>query len=444
VDRAATTGNRKKPRRGPLNERPAKGRPGTEGKPIFAREGNVKHCTAGLDWASEEHAICIVDPQGTIRESFNVGHDARGLGELVRRLRRYPELRIAIERPDGLLVDTLVDAGLKVVPIHPNKLKAARDRYTTSGAKSDPGDAYVLADFLRTDGHRFRELAPLSDQTRTLRALVRTRDDLVKARVALTNQLAAQLAVFWPGAAALFYRLDSAIALAFLERYPTPEAAGSLGERRLGAFLRRNAYCGRKPTAELLGRLRAAPRGLVGAAETEARGECIKALVHSLKALLPQISELEGAIAVALAEHPDGELCKRFPHAGEINAAQMLAEIGDDRGRFQSDDVLAMEGGVVPVTRRSGKVMSIGFRWACNKRLRRALTGWANNTRRGSSWARNLYDRAQDRGADHPHAVRILARAWLRVLWRCWQDRTPYDDVRHIAAAAARFAPAGG
>lgn len=400
----------------------------------------MDHCTAGLDWASEEHAICIVEAAGAIRESFTVTHDTKGLAELVRRLRRYPELRLAIERPDGLLVDTLVDAGVRVVPIHPNKLKAARERYSSSGAKSDPGDAYALADLLRTDGHRFRELTPLSEATKALRALVRTRDDLVKARVALVNQLAAQLAVFWPGAAAIFNRLDSDIALAFLERYPTPEAAGYLGERRLQAFLRRNAYCGRKPVSELLGRLREAPAGVTGAVEAEAHGECVKALVRVLKALLPQIKELEGAIAVALDEHPDGAVFKSFPRSGEVNAAQLLAEIGDVRERFQSDDVLAMEAGVVPVTKRSGKATSVGFRWACNKRLRRATTTWADNTRHSSSWARGLYDRARARGADHPHAIRILARAWLRVLWRCWQDRTSYDDVRHLAAAAARFA----
>lgn len=404
----------------------------------------MDHCTAGLDWASEEHAICIVDPNGGTRESFTVAHDARGLGELVRRLRRYEDLRLAIERPDGLLVDTLVDAGIRVAPIHPNKLKAARDRYTTSRVKSDPGDAYMLADFLRTDGHRFRDLAPLSEQTRALRALVRTRDDLVKARVALVNQLAAQLAVFWPGAETIFYRLDSAIALAFLERYPTPEAAASLGERGVQAFLRHHTYSGRRPVGELLARLREAPAGLVGAAEALARGACTTALVAAIKTLVPKIAELEGAIAVALDEHPDGSLFKSFPRAGVVNAAQLLSEIGDDRGRFQSDEVLAMEGGVVPVTRRSGKFTSVGFRWACNKRLRRALTTWADNTRHGSSWARTFYDRARNRGADHPHAIRILARAWLRVLWRCWQDGIPYDDVRHLAAASARFAPAGG
>ena len=395
----------------------------------------MDHCTAGLDWASEAHAICIVDAAGTIRESFSVPHSDTGLQDLVRRLGRYPDLDLAIERPDGLLVDTLVDAGIAVVPIHPNKLKAARERYSTSGAKSDTGDAYVLADLLRTDGHRFRALAPLSEATRALRALVRSRDDLVKARVALINQLSAQLAVFWPGAAAIFASLDSDIALAFLERYPTPERAAHLGEQRLAAFLRRNGYSGRRPVAALLARLHAAPRGQVGPVESEARGACIGALVRTLTVLRPQIAALDGAIAGALAAHPDGPVFQSFPYAGTVNAAQLLAEIGDVRERFVTDDVLAMEAGIVPVTKRSGKAKSVGFRWACNKRLRRAITTWADNTRHGSPWAADIYARARARGADHPHAVRILARAWSRVLWRCWQDGVAYDAGRHAGAA---------
>lgn len=404
----------------------------------------MEHCTAGLDWASEAHAICVVDAGGAICESFTVTHDARGLGELVRRLRRYPGLRLAIERPEGLLVDTLVDAGVRVVPIHPNRLKAVRARYSTSGAKSDPRDAYILADLLRTDGHRFRELAPLGERTRALRALVRSRDDLVKSRVALTQQLAAQLAVCFPGALDLFARLDSDIALAFLDRYPTPAATARLGEHRLGAFLRRQGYSGRTSAAELLARLRAAAPAVIGADEAHARGACVGALARSLEAVLTQISGLERAIALALGAHPDGALFRSFPRAGEVNAAQLLSEIGDVRERFQSDEVLAMEAGVVPVTRRSGKQVGIGFRWACNKRLRRAVTTWAANTRHGSVWARGVYDRARARGADHPHATRILARAWLRVLWRCWQDRTSYDQVAHYAATSARLARAGG
>lgn len=393
-------------------------------------------CTAGLDWASAAHAICIVEARGPICESFSVAHSREGLAELVRRLRRYPDIAVAIERPDGLVIDTLVEAAVTVVPIHPNKLKAARSRYGTAGAKSDPGDAYVLADLLRTDGHRFASLRPQSDRMKALRALVRSRDDLVQAKVALTNQLAAQLEAFWPGARAMFGRLDSPIALAFLLRYPTPAAAAHVGERRLGAFLRRQQYSGRRTAAALLRRMDAAPRGAAGAIENEARGVCVRALAQALGALLAQIADLDGAIADALDEHPDGEIVRSFPRAGMLNAAQILAELGDVRERFPSEEAFAAEAGVAPVTRRSGKVTSVGFRWACNTRLRRALTGWADNSRRASPWAEGIYRRAQARGADHPHAVRILARAWVRVLWRSWQDRIAYDVERHRSAAA--------
>lgn len=391
---------------------------------------------AGIDWASEAHAVCVIGERGEVLERFDVEHSREGLAVLLRRLARHDGVAVAIERPDGLLIDTLLEAGITVVPIHPNAAKAARPRYSAAGAKSDPADARLLADLLRTDGHRFRALRPQSDRTRALRALVRTRDDLLQAKLALVQQLEAQLAAFWPGAGAIFARLDSAIALAFLERYPTPESAAHLGERRLAAFLRRNAYCGRRPAGELLARLERAPRGRVAAAESEARGECVRALVRAIAALLRQLDELEGALAVALEEHPDGAIIKSFPRAGVINAAQILAELGDVRPRYPTDDALAAEAGAAPVTRRSGKVISVGFRWACNKRLRRAITGWADNSRRGSPWAEAIYRRARDRGADHPHAVRILARAWIRVLWRCWTDGVAYDAARHAAAAA--------
>src|SRR5687768_1644918 len=147
------------------------------------------------------------------------------------------ELRVAIERPTGLIVDTLVEAGFLVVPIHPNAVKATRPRYSAAQGKTDPGDAYLLADVLRTDGHRFRVLTPLSDETKALRGRVRLRDDLVAQRVALANQLRNLLEQFWPGAAAIFFDVDSPIALDFLERYPTPASASALGEKRMAAFM---------------------------------------------------------------------------------------------------------------------------------------------------------------------------------------------------------------
>ncbi len=161
----------------------------------------------GLDWAATAHAVCVIDEVGAVRWRGSVPHSAAGLAELVRRLTRMAPpatLRIAIERPSGLVVDTLVDAGFEVVPIHPNVVKASRPRYSAAGAKSDDGDGFLLADLLRTDGHRFRSLRPLADDTRALRALVRGRDDLVTQRVALANQLRALLERVWPGAAGIF------------------------------------------------------------------------------------------------------------------------------------------------------------------------------------------------------------------------------------------------
>lgn len=402
----------------------------------------------GLDWATTTHAVCVLDPTGTVQWRGTVPHTAAGLAELVQRLRRLgapAELPVALERPSGLVVDCLFTAGFPVVPIHPNIVKATRPRYTAAGGKSDPGDAYLLADLLRTDGHRFRPLQPLADETRALRALVRGRDDLVAQRVALANQLRALLERFWPGAAVIFADVDSPIALAFLTRYPTPQSADRLGERRLAQFLRRHAYCGRRSAPELLARLRNAPRGGTGEAESEASGELVQALVAVLTPLAAQIQQLSAAITAAVEQHPDGPLVQSLPRRGQVNAAQILAELGDDRARFPTAEQLAAEAGVAPVTHASGKHHGVAFRWACNKRLRQALTTFADNSRHASTWAAAVYARARGRGCDHPHAIRILARAWVRVLWRCWQDRRPYDVTHHRAAQPfAVLQPLGG
>jgi transposase len=269
---------------------------------------------------------------------------------------------------------------------------------------------------------------------------VRGRDALVAQRLALANQLRALLERFWPGAAVIFADVDSPIALAFLTRYPTPHSAARLGEKRLAQFLGQHAYCGRRPAAELLARLRAAPPSQVGEAEAEASGEVVRALVAVLTPLVAHLQQLSAAIAAALPQHPDGPLVQSLPRSGAVNAAQILAELGDDRARFPTAEQFAAEGGVAPVTHASGKHHAVVFRWACNKRLRRALTTFADNSRHASPWAALVYQRARARGCRHPHAIRILARAWARILWRCWHDRALYDATRHRAAQAVAAA----
>lgn len=395
---------------------------------------------AGLDWASRTHAVCVIDERGAIADQFEVSHDADGLAQAMHKLKRYGcadgLVPVAIERPSGLLVDTLVEAGHPVFPVHPNAVKAMRPRYRSHGAKSDASDAYLLADALRTDGHRFRRLAPQSDAIRALRALVRGRDDLVATRVQMANQLRSLLDSFWPGAAAIFAAIDSPIALAFVQRYPTPQSANRLGEKRLASFLAQHGYCGRKPVSDLLGRLHGAANGRAGEIEAEAKGEIVRTQALVLERLVQQIALLSSRIEHELEALDDGRIVMSFPRAGRICAAQILAELGDVRERFPTDNTLAAEAGVAPLTYESGKHRSVGFRWACNHRLRRAITCFADNSRHQSAWAESVYKRALDRGCDHPHAIRILSRAWLRVMWRAWTDRRPYNPLLHRAAIA--------
>lgn len=398
--------------------------------------------TGGIDWASEAHEVCVSD-EGQVAERFSAPHDERGITGLAARLKRAGVARVAIERPDGILVERLLAAGLEVLAIHPNQVKAARARFAVAHGKSDRFDAYVLAELARTDAHRFRVLVPDSDETKALRALTRAREDLVGVRVELANQLRAQLEAFWPGAL-IFSDIDNPISLAFLGRYPSPARAEGLGERRMAAFLERNAYSGRTEAAELVARMRSAPQGTAGQAEVEARGAVVAGLVTSLEPIVAQIAKLTCQIREALAAHPDAQIFRplfRDPKTA-ICPATLIAELGDCRGRYPTAAAMAADAGMSPVALESGKLRIATFRRACDKRLRVAVSTLADTTRHWHPWARDVYRRARERGQDHPHAIRTLGRAWLRVLWRCWQDEAPYDPALH--GNLRRLKTAGG
>jgi transposase len=399
---------------------------------------------AGVDWAKDEHAVLVADERGEPLAERLFAHDEEGISALCRVLLDHGVERVAVERPDGLLVERLLDAGLCVLALHPNQVKAARPRFRAQGGKSDRFDAFVLCELARTDAHRFRALVPDSDATKAIRALTRAREDLVAARVALANQLRTELERFWPGAATLFADIDSPIALSFLERYPSPRDARGLGERRMQAFLARNAYPGRTSPVELVARLRRAPRGRAGGLEAEARRGIVLALVATLRPLVARIRELERELAHAIRSHPDGQIFLslfRDPRS-VICAATLLAEIGDSRPRYPTSEALAADGGMSAVAVESGKRKTAAFRWACDKRLRNALATLSDTTRHHNAWAGDLYTGARIRGHDHQRAIRTLGRAWTRVLWRMWHDRQPYDPARH--RALARQLAAGG
>src|SRR5450755_2639032 len=312
---------------------------------------------AGIDWATEKHDVLVSNELGEKLLAATFAHDENGLSALCRTLVKMEVVLVAIERPDGVVVERLLDAGLRVLALHPNKVAAARDRFRVSGGKSDRFDAFVLCELARTDSHRFRVLEPDSDQTKAIRVLTRAREDLVGTRTAVVNQLRAELERFWPGPLGLFSDLHSRISLAFLERYPSPADARGLGQARLHGFLVREHYTGRQQPAQLLAKLRRAPATRVGELELATRRQLVLSLVATIKVINGQIKQLQAQIATAIREHPEGQIfLSLFKHPSSvICAAELLAEIGDCRARYPTRDTLAADAGQAAVAIESGK-----------------------------------------------------------------------------------------
>jgi transposase len=391
--------------------------------------------TCGIYWARDDHAVSVVDARGREILRLTVEHSAAGLHQLSDTLARHGVEEVAIERPDGPMVDTLLDAEITVVVISPNQLKNLRSRYGSAGNKDDRFDAFVLADTLRTDRARLRLLTPDSPATVALRATCRARKDLIAHRVAVANQLREHLKRVFPGAVGLFAELDSPISLKFLRRFDSQDRADWLPTKRLAAWLASVGYCGRVDPAVLQARLTAAPRGATGD-EATAAPHITRALLATLDTLVEQIKALTEQITEQLDTHTDAHIFTSLPRSGTVRAARLLAEIGDCRARFPTPESLACLAGVAPSTRQSGKMRAVGFRWSCHKQLRDAVTDFAGDSRHANVWAADLYNRAIARGHDHPHAVRILARAWLYIIWRCWHDGVAYDPTKHRALQA--------
>jgi transposase len=388
--------------------------------------------TAGVDWAKDDYAVCVVDAAGEAVLRVTLTYTKTGLSRLTELLARHGVDGVGIERPDGPVIDALLGAGHAVFVVPPSQVKALRRRYGSAGNKDDRFDAYVLADTVRTDRRRLTPLLLDSEATTALRKLCRARKDMVAHRVAVANQLRAHLAIAVPAAVDLFCDIDSAISRAFLARFTTQEAVDWLSTKRLAAWLSSVSYCGRTDPAKLYAHISVAPRGATGD-YGQALAGITRAYLAALAAITAQIEALAQQITEALDTHPDKEIFIHLPKAGTVRAARMLAEIGDARGRFPTADSLACLAGVAPSTRESGKARTVAFRWAVDRQLRDAVCDFAGDSRHKNPWAAHLYARARARGHDHPHAVRILARAWVDVIWKCWTTNTPYNPERHRA-----------
>jgi len=390
----------------------------------------------GVDWADQTHAVWVVDESGMKITARAVSHTAEGLSEWGRELDEWRAQGIAlwaaIERPDGQMVDRLLDHGVVVYPVNPKALDRARARFRQSGAKSDPFDARGLADFLRTDHAHLRALQPSSEAAQELKRLTEDCQRHIRQQTRLVNQLTATLKAYYPRALEVA-ELTSALAREFLPAYPTPEALTALTPRQWQRWARAHRLTEAR-TGELWA-LRRQPQLPVPAHVVRAKARLMRTWVEQLMPVGAAVAQYRKAIDDFFASMPAAQWARTLPIGKHgITAPTLGARLGDAPGRWESFRHLQAHAGTVPVTKRSGKQQRVvQFRFACDKAWRHVVDQAAYLSLLSSPWARAYYDQQRARGHAHRQALRALGAKWLKIIFAMWQRQVPYDEQYHLA-----------
>lgn len=387
---------------------------------------------AGLDWAMDEHQFAVVDREGAMRLNFRFSNDAQGWAELRAKLADYPRLGVAIETSCGPAVERLLELGMTVYPINPKAAERFRDRKSPSGVKSDVLDAWCFADALRSDGHGWRELRPLDPLTAELRILCRDEIALIEQRTALVLQLKAALQEYYPTALWAFDDWTQRGPWEFILAFPTPQMLLKRGRRKWENFLHAHKLY-RPETAQKRLELFAKATEFANPSQAVTNGKSLLALTicKQLCPLQEQLDEYRRRIGGLFEDHPDHDCFGSLPGAGPKIAPRLLAELGNDRARFDSHQALQAYAGTAPVRQQSGKRCFTKMRRACNKTLRATVHHWADLSRATCTWAQAYYQQKKDQGKTHAAALRCLGQRWLKILWTLWQTGKPYDEALH-------------
>lgn len=399
----------------------------------------------GIDWSEQKHDVCFLNEIGEMLLTIKIEHTPAGFLELEKaRERQGVEISacvLGIETHHNLLVDFLVERGyerLYVLP--PNAVKSCQGRYRQSGAKSDPSDAHLIADMLRTDERKYHAWVSDSDLTRQVRARISLIAYLNKSIWQAGNRLRAALLRYYPAALEIFSSLDSPISLNWIRAYPTPQAGQALSYEEFKGFLKGHHHTQPKKWPACYARLQ-----IPQASACEALLRAYAREAQVLAGLMLDMVQAKTCLLAELAEqypqHPDYPIYHSLPAAGAYLEPALLAKLGDDRERFPSVQVLQALAGTCPVTHQSGKTRSVTFRYACDHEFRQIVQQWAKLSIQVSPWAAGYYQMVRPHCSSENEAYRKLANRWLEILWRCWQDRKPYDEARHLSAHARRSQP---
>jgi transposase len=399
----------------------------------------------GLDWADQRHEIRLQAVGSSQVESFTVEQKPEALHGWVAELRtRFPQgkIALALEQSRGAVIYALMNYDfLLLYPIPPKTLARYREAFATSGAKSDPGDVGLLLELVRIHRDRLRAWQPDDELTRQLRLLTEFRRKTVDERTRLTNELNARLKSYFPQARDWAGDLRRPSACEFLRRWPTLEAVQQARPAERQQFYSDHRRLSTEEREELFLQIDQAQPLTRDRALVEALALMAQALAEQLATVLAVIERLDDKLEKLFSRHPDHDLFEGLPGAGEALAPRLAAAFSTDRDRYESAEEIQKFSGIAPVTEKSGKTKWVHWRQACPKFLRQTFHEFASASRQKSLWARAYYEQKRQQGADHHAAVRSLAFKWQRILYRCWKDRTAYDEEHYLKALKQHHSP---
>jgi len=386
----------------------------------------------GIDWADDHHDVYVTGDSAVALDDFRIQHSYEGVEKLKNRLIKFTTnsegVLVAIESHHGLLIYALLEAGYLVYPINPKAMSRYRDRYRMSSSKSDPQDAMVLANILRTDLHLYKPLPKEMVADTRLRELTRAHKSLGQQKVKLTNQLTTQLKAYYPVALHLFSKLDQEITLAFLEHYPTPKKAATASLEELQKFFHKQRYsCPSK--VPFIHQSLNQPTLRAPSEMDDIHQAIVLSIIPILRSLVIEVEKLADKVIKEFKQSPSCEIFSSLP-TGEITAARLNAELGSNSSRYPTREYLQTAAGTAPVTRRSGKTLLVFFRWQCNKHMRDAFQNLARESVIRYQWAREYFIRQIGLGHKPSRAYRALANRWAAIVWKMLQESQRFDQAR--------------
>jgi len=399
----------------------------------------------GIDWADRKHDVCLHVPGASAPETSVLEHRPLVIDAWARRLRERfggRPVAVCVELAQGPIVSALLEHDFFVIfPVNPTMLAKYRSAFVPSGAKDDPTDAALALDLLRRHPEKLAALKRESEDMRALRRLVQARRDLVEDRVRVTNRLTFTLKDYFPQIVEWFRDKETDVFAAFLERWPSLQAAQRARRETVVAFFHAHNVRRASVIDKRMAWIESELPLTSDPAVIEPAMAVVATLLPQLRALSAGIARLDADIARRCEALPDFRLFAPLPGAGAVFASRLLAAFGENRERFADAGAVQKCVGIAPVTERSGNKHWVHWRWACPTFLRQTFVEWAASSISHSFWARAFYDSHRAKGSSHNATIRALAFKWIRILFRCWVDRTPYDESRYLSALQKRQSP---